>query len=80
MARMAKPKNLLAFTRKPQKNYKNVPEGLMWAIPIHECLEKPEVKAESKRLQAESLARITKEFNERKKKEKALAPRLLEGH
>lgn len=29
---------------KNHKNYEDVPDTLKWALAIHECLEKPEVK------------------------------------
>lgn len=45
---------------KNQKNYEDVPDGLKWAIPIHECLEKPEVKERSRRLEEESKKRVMK--------------------
>lgn len=47
---------------KNHKDYEDVPDGLKWAIPIHECLEKPDVKARSKRLEDESKKRVEKEF------------------
>lgn len=46
---------------KNHKVYEDVPDGLKWAIPIHECLEKPEVKARSKRLEEESKKRVAAE-------------------
>ncbi len=51
---------------KNHKDYEDVPDGLKWAIPIHECLEKPEVKARSKRLEEESKRRVASEFLEMK--------------
>lgn len=47
---------------KNHKDYEDVPDGLKWAIPVHECLEKPEVKERSRRLEKESKERIEKEF------------------
>jgi hypothetical protein len=47
---------------KNYKDYEDVPDGLKWAIPIHECLEKPEVKERSRRLEEESKKRVKKEF------------------
>jgi hypothetical protein len=47
---------------KNHKNYDDVPDGLKWAIPIHECLEKPEVKEASHRLEQQSKNKIEKEF------------------
>lgn len=55
---------------KDHKNYDDVPDSLKWAIPIHECLEKSEVKEASRKLEDESKKRIEKEI--RKKKIKAL--------
>lgn len=55
---------------KNHKNYDDVPDSLKWAIPIHECLESPEVKEHSRKLEEESKARVEKEF--RKEKIKAL--------
>lgn len=52
---------------KNHKNYDDVPDGLKWAIPIHECLESPEVKEASRRLEQESKARVELEIRENKK-------------
>jgi hypothetical protein len=43
---------------KNHKKYENIPDGLKWAVPIHECLQKPEVKELSKRLEAEVKNRV----------------------
>ena len=51
---------------KNHKNYDDVPDSLKWAIPIHECLESPEVKERSRRLEEESKARVEKEFRKKK--------------
>ena len=51
---------------KNHKDYEDVPDGLKWAIPIHECLEKPEVKARSKRLEEQSKKRVDREFGKKK--------------
>ncbi|MEK7070823.1 MAG: hypothetical protein AAB966_03375, partial [Patescibacteria group bacterium] len=40
--------------------YTDVPAGLKWALPIHECLEKPEVKERGKKLEADSKRSIRK--------------------
>ncbi|MCE3011085.1 MAG: hypothetical protein LW875_10780 [Proteobacteria bacterium] len=40
--------------------YGDVPDSLKWALPIHECLEKPEMKERSKRLEADSKRSIRK--------------------
>jgi len=45
---------------KNHKDYEDVPDGIKWAIPIHECLEKPEVKERSRRLEEESKRRVKK--------------------
>ncbi len=50
---------------KNHKNYDDVPDGLKWAIPIHECLEKPEVKEASRRMEAESKRRVEREFRKK---------------
>lgn len=52
---------------KNHKDYEDVPDGLKWAIPIHECLEKPEVKERSRRLEEESKDRVEREFRKRLK-------------
>lgn len=49
---------------KNHKNYNNVPTGLKWAIPIHECLESPEVKQRSKQLEEEAKIKVEKEFKD----------------
>lgn len=54
---------ILPLTKK-HKQYDDVPDGLKWAIPIHECLEKPEVKARSQRLEVEAKIKVEKEFKE----------------
>ena len=51
---------------KNHKNYDDVPDGLKWAIPIHECLESPEVKERSRRLEEESKVRVEKELRKKK--------------
>ncbi len=51
---------------KNHKNYEDVPDGLNWAIPIHECLEKTEVQEASRRLEAESKLRVENEFRKKK--------------
>jgi hypothetical protein len=50
---------------KNHKNYEDVPDTLKWALPIHECLEKPEVQEASRRLEAESKLRFEKEFRKK---------------
>jgi hypothetical protein len=50
---------------KNHKNYDGVPDGLKWALPIHECLEKAEVKEASRQLEAESKARVKIEFRKK---------------
>lgn len=50
---------------KNHKNYEDVPDGLKWALPIHECLEKSEVKERSQRLEQESKLKVVKEFNKK---------------
>lgn len=52
---------VIPFT-KNNKNYDDVPDSLKWAIPIHECLEKPEVKEASRRAEVESKKRVEKEI------------------
>lgn len=52
---------------KNHKKYNDVPDSLKWAIPIHECLEKPEVKQASRRLEEESKARVEQEIKENKR-------------
>lgn len=34
--------------------YGDVPDSLKWALPIHECLEKPEVKARGQKCHQEA--------------------------
>lgn len=51
---------------KNHKDYEDVPDGLKWALPIHERLESPEVKEASHRLEAESKKRVEKEFRRKK--------------
>ncbi len=53
---------------KNHKKYNDVPDGLQWAIPIHECLEKPEVKERSRRLQELAQREVEKELKRRKVK------------
>ena len=52
---------------KNHKNYDDVPDSLKWAIPIHECLEKPEVKEASHRLEQQSKLKIEKESKEKER-------------
>lgn len=51
---------------KNHKNYDDIPDGLKWAIPIHECLESPGVKERSRRLEEESKASVEKELCKKK--------------
>lgn len=51
---------------KNHKQYDDVPDGLKWAIPIHECLESPEVKEASRKLEEEVKLRVEKEFCKKK--------------
>lgn len=51
---------------KNHKQYEDIPDGLKWAIPIHECLESPEVKERSRRLAEEAKARVEKEIRKKK--------------
>ncbi|MBY0316587.1 MAG: hypothetical protein K2Q26_13770 [Bdellovibrionales bacterium] len=46
---------------KNHKKYEDVPDGLKWAIPIHECLQKSEVKEASKRADEQAKKKIRKE-------------------
>lgn len=57
--------NVIPLSKNP-KNYEDVPDGLKWAIPIHECLESPEVKERSRKLEEESKARVEKEIRKKK--------------
>ena len=61
--------NVLPLT-KNHKNYDDVPVGLKWVIPIHECLESPEVKQRSKQLEVEAKLKVEKEVkgHEREKR------------
>ncbi len=52
---------------KNHENYDDVPDSLKWAIPIHECLEKPEVKKASHRLEQQSKIKIEKEIKEKER-------------
>jgi hypothetical protein len=53
---------------KNHKNYDDVPDSLKWAIPIHECLESPEVKERSRKLEEESKKRVEAELKTVSKK------------
>ncbi|MBF0314322.1 MAG: hypothetical protein HQK50_07130 [Oligoflexia bacterium] len=61
MAKEKKPK-ILAFTKESQEKYSDVPDSLKWAIPIHECLNRPEVKLASKQQEEESKKRVMKKI------------------
>ncbi len=41
---------LIPFSKNHQ-NYKNVPDALMWAVPIHEAISCPEVTRQAKFLE-----------------------------
>jgi len=43
--------NVLGLTKNNHK-YKNVPDKLKWAIPIQECVSRPEVVRQGKMLEA----------------------------
>ncbi len=49
---------------KNHKNYDDVPDNLKWGIPIHECLESPEVKQRSQKLEEEAKRKVEQEFEE----------------
>ncbi len=49
---------------KNYKDYEDVPDGLKWAIPIHECLERLEVKEASKGVADAAEAWVEREFAE----------------
>ncbi len=59
---------------KNHKNYEDVPDTLKWALPIHECLEKPEAQEARRRLEAESKLRVEKEFRKKNIKIVSLNP------
>ena len=50
---------------KNHKNYDDVPNGLKWAIPIHECLESADVKEASRKVEAKAKSKV--ELESRKK-------------
>lgn len=50
---------------KNHKNYDDVPDSLKWAIPIHECLESPEVQEASRIVEAKAKSKV--EIESRKK-------------
>lgn len=54
----------------------DVPDGLKWALPIHESLKAPEVKARSNKIREESEKRVKKNLRD-KRKEEALRSRKL---
>lgn len=56
---------VIPLTKNP-KQYEDVPDGLKWAIPIHECLDSAEVKERSRRLEEEARARVDKEIRKKK--------------
>ena len=57
--------------------YRDVPEGLMWAIPIHECIIQSDIIAEGR----ERLARVRKqmhiEFKAERRSKFSLVPKPL---
>jgi hypothetical protein len=66
---------VLGLTRNNAK-YQNVPDKLKWAIPIHECVSRPEVKLQAKLREVlvdQKLAR--EEQMVRAKKFKCLVPK-----
>lgn len=48
---------------KNHKKYNEVPDNLKWTIPIHECLESPEVKQRSQKLEEEAKRKVEQEPN-----------------
>ncbi|OFZ10840.1 MAG: hypothetical protein A2Z20_03775 [Bdellovibrionales bacterium RBG_16_40_8] len=65
---------VLGLTRNNQK-YENVPDKLKWAIPIHECVSRPDVKRQSKMLEALVDQKLAEE--ERQKKAESISCRKL---
>lgn len=51
---------VLGLTKNNHK-YKNVPEGLKWAIPVHEAATRPEVVASGKSLQETAKREVAEE-------------------
>lgn len=51
---------------KNNKDYKDIPDNLKWAIPIHEATETPEYKADCKRVREEA-ERMAKKIIARKR-------------
>ncbi len=47
---------------KNHKDYEDVPDGLKWAVPIHECLQRPEVVEEGKNLQERAKKKVEREL------------------
>jgi len=59
---------------KNHKTYENIPEGLRWAIPIHEAVSRPEVKRQAKFLEALVDQRLEREEIENRKLAISLVP------
>jgi hypothetical protein len=55
------PKVSHIHSKNPTKDYSDVPAGLLWAIPIHECLEREEVKARARALQKKVVDELAEE-------------------
>ena len=57
---------------KNHKKYENVPDGLKWAVPIHECVTRSEVQHQSKMLEV----LVNQKIDNEKKMKKIKSPRL----
>jgi len=55
------PKVTHIHSKNPTKDYSDVPAGLLWAIPIHECLERAEVRAKAQALHKTVVDDLAKE-------------------
>jgi len=50
---------------KNHNSYEDIPDGLKWAVPIHECLDRPEVVERGQRLQMEAKKKVERELRKR---------------
>jgi len=58
---------VLPFIKGASQDYSDVPDTLKWAVPIYECLEKPEVKRASAQLAALAKQEVDRKMKARKK-------------
>ena len=64
----------VVWINKEHEQYKDLPKGLCWAIPIHEAVSRPEVKRQAKFLEALVDQKLKRQEIENRKRAISLVP------